>query len=123
MRPGGVAHITAGPWETKEEGAARMPWTNSSGGGGNNAGGGGPWNRGPASGGGGGMRPPDIEDMLRRGQDRLRSFLPGPGFGTAASLKTSCSRPIASISHRRILCICKAPYLLERTISEIYMRR
>jgi membrane protease subunit HflK len=65
-----------------------MPWTNSSGGGGNNAGGGGPWNRPGAGGGGGGngVRPPDIEDMLRRGQDRLRGFLPGPGFGTTGLL-------------------------------------
>ena len=59
-----------------------MPWTNSSGG--NGTGGPkGPWSRGPApSGGGGGMRPPDFEDMLRRGQDSLRRFLPGGGFTT-----------------------------------------
>ena len=59
-----------------------MPWTNSPGG--NGTGGPkGPWGRGPASpGGGGGMRPPDFEDFLRRGQDRLRSLLPGPGFST-----------------------------------------
>ncbi len=55
-----------------------MPWTNSSGGNGT-GGSGGPWNRGPSQGGG-----PDIEDMLRRGQDRLRRFLPGPGFGTGS---------------------------------------
>ncbi len=56
-----------------------MPWTNSSGG--NGTGGPkGPWSRGPAPPGGGG--PPDIEEILRRGQDRLRRFLPGPGFGT-----------------------------------------
>jgi len=30
------------------------------------------------------MRPPDIEDMLRRSQDRLRRFLPGPGFTTGS---------------------------------------
>ncbi len=62
-----------------------MPWTNSSGGSGNGGGGNGaggpkgPWNRGPGSAGPGG---PDLEDMLRRGQDRLRGFLPGRGFGT-----------------------------------------
>ncbi len=57
-----------------------MPWTNSSGG--NGAGGPkGPWSRGPSSGGGGGG-PPDLEEMLRRGQDRLRGLLPGSGFGT-----------------------------------------
>ncbi|HEY4942568.1 MAG TPA: FtsH protease activity modulator HflK [Rhizomicrobium sp.] len=53
-----------------------MPWTNSSGG--NGTGGPkGPWNRGPSGPGG-----PDIEEMLRRSQDRLRSFLPGRGFGS-----------------------------------------
>ncbi|HEY0107928.1 MAG TPA: FtsH protease activity modulator HflK [Rhizomicrobium sp.] len=60
-----------------------MPWTNSSGGSGN-GGPTGPWSRGPSSSGGGGMRPPDLEDLLRRGQDRLKSFLPGPGFGTGS---------------------------------------
>ena len=63
-----------------------MPWSNNSGGGpwqpknnspwGNNPGGGG-------SGGGGGNRPPDLEDMLRRGQDSLRKFMPG-GAGPGA---------------------------------------
>ena len=57
-----------------------MPWNNSSGG--NGSGGPeGPWSRrGPSR-----RRrnaPPDIEDMLRRSQDRLRGFLPGRGFGT-----------------------------------------
>ncbi len=57
-----------------------MPWTNSSGGNGNGSGPGGPkgpWNRGPGAPGG-----PDLEDMLRRSQDRLRGFLPGRGFST-----------------------------------------
>jgi membrane protease subunit HflK len=58
-----------------------MPWTNSSGG--NGSGGPkGPWSRGPAPSGGG----PDFEDILRRSQDRLRSLLPGPGFGTGSLL-------------------------------------
>jgi modulator of FtsH protease HflK len=60
-----------------------MPWNNSSGG--NSSGGSGPkgpWNRGPTP--GGGMRPPDIEEMLRRSQDRLRRFLPGPSFTTGS---------------------------------------
>ena len=46
-----------------------MPWNNQSGGGG----GGGPWGSGP---GGGGPQPPDLEEMLRKGQDRLKSVLP-----------------------------------------------
>ena len=39
----------------------------------------GPWGSGPQSP-GGGPRPPDLEDLLRRGQDRLQSFLPGGHF-------------------------------------------
>lgn len=41
--------------------------------------GGGPWGGGksPWGRGGGGMQPPNFEDMLRRGQDRLRRLLPG----------------------------------------------
>jgi membrane protease subunit HflK len=59
-----------------------MPWSNNNGGGGgpwqprNN----GPWGNGPSGGGGGGgggNRPPDLEDLLRKGQDRLRSAMPG----------------------------------------------
>ncbi|MDP4021948.1 FtsH protease activity modulator HflK [Methylobacterium sp. NEAU 140] len=60
-----------------------MPWSNQSGGGG---GGGGPWGRpggnggGPwGGGGGGGKTPPNLEDLLRRGQDRLRGLIPGGG--------------------------------------------
>jgi membrane protease subunit HflK len=56
-----------------------MPWNNASDGSGGPKG---PWNRGPTP--GGGMRPPDIEEMLRRSQDRLRRFLPGPGFSTGS---------------------------------------
>ncbi|GJD56640.1 FtsH protease activity modulator HflK [Methylobacterium dankookense] len=60
-----------------------MPWSNQSGGGG----GGGPWgNRGgngggPWGNGGGGKTPPNLEDLLRRGQDRLRGVMPGGGGG------------------------------------------
>ena len=57
-----------------------MPWSNQGGGGG------GPWgkppNQGPwGSGPSGGQTPPDLEELLRRGQDRLRQVLPGGGFG------------------------------------------
>jgi membrane protease subunit HflK len=63
-----------------------MPWSNQSGGSGgggpwkpgNNPG---PWGQGPSGSGGGGQTPPDLEDLLRRGQDRLRQVLPGGGFG------------------------------------------
>ena len=56
-----------------------MPWSNQSGGGpwgqGGGSGGGGPWGSGPKSGGGGG--PPDLEEILRRSQDRLKTIMPG----------------------------------------------
>ncbi len=59
-----------------------MPWQNQGGGGGPWGGGQGPWGKGTP---GGGQRPPDLEDMLRQGQDTIRRFLPG-GFGTGRSL-------------------------------------
>lgn len=57
-----------------------MPWSNQSGGGGpwgnrGGPGGGGPWGSGPQGGG----TPPDLEELLRRGQDRIKSFIPGGG--------------------------------------------
>jgi modulator of FtsH protease HflK len=53
-----------------------MPWKNQ---------GGGPWGSGPKGPWGSGPqpvgpRPPDLEDLLRRGQDRLRQLLPGGHF-------------------------------------------
>jgi membrane protease subunit HflK len=40
---------------------------------------GGPWGQGPRNTGGGGANPPDLEELLRRSQDRLRRVLPGGG--------------------------------------------
>ncbi|WFS02824.1 FtsH protease activity modulator HflK [Rhizobium tumorigenes] len=74
-----------------------MPWSNQNGGGpwggggsgGSNGGGGdkpGPWGKGPnrprGNGGGG---PPDLEDIIRRGQERLRGIIPG-GFNSGIFL-------------------------------------
>jgi membrane protease subunit HflK len=64
-----------------------MPWSNQSGGGGGGgpwgqrggSGGGGPWGGGPNSGGGG--SPPDLEEILRRSQDRLKNLVPGGNIG------------------------------------------
>ncbi|PWE54413.1 FtsH protease activity modulator HflK [Metarhizobium album] len=65
-----------------------MPWSNQNGGGGGPWGGGGgnnqgPWGQGPnrPRGGGGGNNggPPDLEDIIRRGQDQLKNIIPG-GF-------------------------------------------
>jgi membrane protease subunit HflK len=61
-----------------------MPWSNQ--------GGGGPWGSGGGSGGGGGRgpwgsgpqpsgSPPDLEELLRRSQDKLRTVLPGGNLG------------------------------------------
>lgn len=62
-----------------------MPWSNQSGGGGpwgqrGGSGGGGksPWGSG---GSGGNGTPPDLEDILRRSQDRLKDFIPGGSMG------------------------------------------
>ena len=51
-----------------------MPWSNQSGGGPWGSGPRGPWGSGPQS---QEPRPPDLEDFLRRLQDRLRLMLPG----------------------------------------------
>src|SRR5947199_9627963 len=53
-----------------------MPWKNQ---------GGGPWGSGPKGPWGSGPqpvgpRPPDLEDLLRRGQDKLQQILPGGYF-------------------------------------------
>ena len=77
-----------------------MPWTSQGGGDGGksgpgpgpwgprggNGGGGGPWSGGGGggSGGSGGPQGPDLAEILRRGQDRVRGFLPG-GFGGAGA--------------------------------------
>jgi membrane protease subunit HflK len=69
-----------------------MPWSNQSGGsGGSGGGGGGPWGQrggGGGNGGGpwgggpsGGGTPPDLEEIIRRGQDRLKDFMPGGNLG------------------------------------------
>jgi modulator of FtsH protease HflK len=54
-----------------------MPWSNQSGGPWRNPPG--PWGNGPQN--GPGNQPPDLEELLRRGQDRLKTVLPGGGFG------------------------------------------
>jgi len=57
-----------------------MPWSNQSGGPwGQRGGSGGPWGSGGGPSGGGGGNQPDLEEILRRSQDRLRNMVPGGG--------------------------------------------
>lgn len=70
-----------------------MPWSNQNGGGGPWGGGGsggggnnqGPWGQGPnrPRGGGGNGGPPDLEEIIRRGQNQLKNVMPG-GFNGGA---------------------------------------
>jgi modulator of FtsH protease HflK len=57
-----------------------MPWSNQGGNGGGWQGGGGgdrgPWGQGPS-----GQQPPNLEDIIKKGQERLRDTLPGGGGG------------------------------------------
>ena len=76
-----------------------MPWSNQNGGGGGpwggggdnnnnggNGGNGGPWGQGPKGPRNGGQNtPPDLEDILRKGQDRLKKVFPGGGGGKGGS--------------------------------------
>ncbi|KZB60026.1 MULTISPECIES: FtsH protease activity modulator HflK [Thalassospira] len=60
------------PWNSQGGGG---PW----GGGGNNGGGQNPWGQRPQGGGGGGNTPPDFDEMIRKGQERLKRLFPGGG--------------------------------------------
>jgi modulator of FtsH protease HflK len=55
-----------------------MPWSNQ-GGGGRKPGNGGPWGGGNP--GGGNKEPPDLDEILRRGQDRVKRVMRGGGGG------------------------------------------
>ena len=67
---GGGGGGNGGPWGGRGSGGG--------GGGRNNGGGGGPF-------GGGGQRPPDFDDLVRKGQERLKKFLPG-GTGSGGGV-------------------------------------
>jgi membrane protease subunit HflK len=60
-----------------------MPWSNQSGGGGpwGQKRPGGPWGGGGPSNGGPGGTPPDLEDLIRKSQDKLKNILPGGAMG------------------------------------------
>ncbi len=54
-----------------------MSWNNQ--GGGWQSGGKGPWGQGPRN---SGPQPPDLEELIRKGQDRLKNILPSGGGGS-----------------------------------------
>src|SRR5258708_30089213 len=56
-----------------------MPWSNQGGGPWGSGGGKGPWGSGQQP--SGGSTPPDLEELLRRSQDKLRTVLPGGNLG------------------------------------------
>lgn len=58
-----------------------MPWKQQGGG----SGGGGPWGSGPSGGGGGGAQPPDLDEILRKGQEKFKGMMPG-GLGTGKGI-------------------------------------
>ena len=78
-----------------------MPWNsnnNNSGGGG----GGGPWGKGggpwgQGGGGGGNKQQPDLEDLLKRSQDKFKQVMPGGAGGIPSSLLFALAIAIASI--------------------------
>ncbi len=69
------------PWSNQNGGGGPWGGGGNGGGGGNNQGG--PWGQGPnrprGGGGGGNGGPPDLEEIIRRSQDRFKNILPG-GF-------------------------------------------
>src|SRR5271166_5359369 len=77
MKPGHrVAGLSRGRRRCRRPRREPMPWSNQ-GGGPWGSGSKGPWGSGPQS---SGPTPPDLEELLRRSQDKLRTVLPG-GFG------------------------------------------
>ena len=94
-----------------------MSWKNQSGGpwGGGGGGGGGPrgpWGSGPSS---PGPTPPDIEDLIRRSQDQLRTMLPG-SLGGKGLILLAIVRGILAADTR--CCICYQPLFLHRPIAK-----
>ena len=64
--------------EAGHQGEISMPWSNQGGGPWGSGGSKGPWGSGPQS---SGPTPPDLEELLRRSQDKLKNVLPGGNLG------------------------------------------
>jgi membrane protease subunit HflK len=67
-----------------------MPWNNQ-GGGWQGGGGQGPWGGRP----GGGQQPPDLEELLRRSQEKVKKLFPGGGGGLGSNRKAWVIIPLA----------------------------
>ena len=71
-----------------------MPWNDNKGGGGGwtpGGGGRGPWGQGPNNGGRGqgpNIRPPDLDEVLKRGREWLRRMFPNQPPGAATPLSS-----------------------------------
>jgi membrane protease subunit HflK len=65
---------------------------------------GGPWGQGPRNTSGSGQTPPDLEELLRRSQDRLRRVLPGGGG-------TGNANPVALIAILALVIVFAAYFL------------
>jgi membrane protease subunit HflK len=70
-----------------------MPWSDNNGGGGDGGGwqgGGGGGDRGPWGGGPGGRgpQPPDLDELLKRGQEQVKRYLPGGSWGGRGMILT-----------------------------------
>lgn len=61
-----------------------MPWNSQGGGGWQGGGGQGPWGGRP---GGGGQQPPDLEELIRKSQEKVKNLFPGGGKGGGLSGK------------------------------------
>ena len=73
-----------------------MPWSNQGGGGGWK-GGNGPWGQ-PPRGPKGGNEPPDLDDLLKRGQDKLRQLLPGGRRGAGGESGALAVLPLVAVA-------------------------
>ena len=72
-----------------------MPWSNQ-GGGWQGGGGQGPWGGRP---GGGGQQPPDLEELLRRSQEKVKRLFPsGPGGGLGANRRGLVLIPLVVVA-------------------------
>lgn len=69
-----------------------MPWSSNGGGGGRNGNGGGrgPWgqgpSKGPSGGGGRGQNSPDLDEIIKKSQERLKDIIPGGGSGAPGGM-------------------------------------